>query len=162
MPPHRKRKSRSHSRSPHSDDRDSPSSPSRRPSMDTDKLESILQTLQSLQNDVTNCNSRLALFESRFEQQKTALERDCITDYDAIFLLGSEDIALYSVNEEEAIKPSNEAELPTNEAIKPPNKAIKPPNKAIKPPNTAIKPPNEATKPPNDTSSSGNVNSSSN
>ena len=76
-------------------------------------------------------------------------------DYDAIFLLGSEDIALYSVNEEGAIKPSNEAELPTNEAIKPPNKAIKPPNKAIKPPN-------EATKPPNDTSSSGNVNSSSN
>ena len=69
-------------------------------------------------------------------------------DYDAIFLLGSEDIALYSVNEEGAIKPSNEAELPTNEAIKPPNKAIKPPN--------------EATKPPNDTSSSGNVNSSSN
>ena len=155
MPPHRKRKSRSHSRSRLSDDRDSASSPERRPSMDDDKLESILQTLQSLQNDVTNCNSRLALFESRFEQQKTALERDCITDYDAIFLLGSEDIALYSVNEEEAIKPSNEAELPTNEAIKPPNKAIKPPN-------TAIKPPNEATKPPNDTSSSGNVNSSSN
>ena len=54
MPPHRKRKSRSHSRSPHWDDRDSPSSPNRRPSMDTDKLESILQTLQSLQNDVTN------------------------------------------------------------------------------------------------------------
>ena len=141
MPPHRKRKSRSHSRSPHSDDRDSPSSPKRRPSMDTDKLESILQTLQSLQNDVTNCNSRLALFESRFEQQKTALERDCITDYEAIFLLGSEDIALDSVNEDGAIKPSNEAEFPTNEAIKPPN---------------------EATKPPNDTSSSGNVNSTSN
>ena len=133
MPPHRKRKSRSHSRSRHSDDRDSPSSPERRPSMDDDKLESILQTLQSLQNDVTNCNSRLALFESRFEQQKTALERDCITDYDAIFLLGSEDIALYSVNEEGAIKPSNEAELPTNEAIKPPNKANKPPNEVTKP-----------------------------
>ena len=98
-----------------------------------DKVESILQTLQSLQNDVTNCNSRLALFESRFEQQKTALERDCITDYDAIFLLGSEDIALDSVIEEGAIKPSNEAELPTNEAIKPPNKANKPPNEVTKP-----------------------------
>ena len=121
MPPHRKRKSRSHSRSRHSDDRDSASSPERRPSMDDDKLESILQTLQSLQNDVTNCNSRLALFESRFEQQKTALERDCITDYDAIFLLGSEDIALDCVNEEGAIKPSNEAELPTNEATEPSN-----------------------------------------
>ena len=109
--------------------------------MDNDRLESILQTLQSLQNDVTNCKSRLALFESRLEQQKTALERDCITDYDTIFLLKSEDIALDSVNEEGTIKPSNEAELPTNEAIKQPN---------------------EATKPSNDTSSSGNVNSSSN
>ena len=69
MPPHPKRKSRSHSRYRHSDDRDSPSSPKRRPSMDNDKLESIPQTLKSLQNDVTNCNSRLTLFESRFEQQ---------------------------------------------------------------------------------------------
>ena len=94
MRPHRKRKSRLHSCSLHSDDQDSPSSPKRRRSMGNDKLESILQTLQSLQNDVTNCNSRLALFESRFEQQKTALERDCVTDYDAIFLLGSEDIAV--------------------------------------------------------------------
>ena len=107
--------------------------------MDNDRLESILQTLQSLQNDVTNCKSRLALFESRLEQQKTTLERDC--DYDTIFLLKSEDIALDSVNEEGTIKPSNEAELPTNEAIKQPN---------------------EATKPSNDTSNSGNVNSSSN
>ena len=133
MRPHRKRKSRLHSCSLHSDDQDSPSSPKRRRSMGNDKLESILQTLQSLQNDVTNCNSRLALFESRFEQQKTALERDCVTDYDAIFLLGSEDIAVDSVIEEGAIKPSNEAELPTNEAIKPPNKANKPPNEVTKP-----------------------------
>ena len=115
MPPHRKRKSRSHSRSRHSDDRDSASSPERRPSMDDDKLESILQTLQSLQNDVTNCNSRLALFESRFEQKKTALEPDCVTDHDAISLQGSDLI------EEGAIKPSNDAELPTNEVTKPPN-----------------------------------------
>ena len=113
----------------------------RRPSMDNDKVESILQTLQSPQNYVTNCNSLLALFESRFEQQGTTLEPDCITDYDAISLLGSEDIVLDSVNEEGDIKPSNGVELPTNEAIKLPN---------------------EATKPLNDTSSSGNVNSSSN
>lgn len=85
------------------------------------KLESILKTLQSLQNDVTNCNSRLALFESRSQQQKTALRPDRVTDYDSITLLGPEDIALDSVNEEEAIKPSNEAEMPTNEAVRPPN-----------------------------------------
>ena len=148
MPPDRKRKSRSNSRSRHSDDRNSPSSPKRRPSMDNDKLQSILQTLQSLQNDVTYCNGRLTLFQSRFEQQKTAFEPACVTDYDAISLLGSEDITLDSVTEEGAIKPSNEAELPTNLAIKPPNKVIKPSN--------------EATKPPNDTSSPGNVNLSSN
>lgn len=99
------------------------------------KLESILKTLQSLQNDVTNCNSRLALFESRSQQQKTALRPDRVTDYDSITLLGPEDIALDSVNEEEAIKPSNEAEMPTNEAVRPPNKVMKPPNEATKLPN---------------------------
>ena len=62
MPLQRKRKSRSHSRSRHSDDRDSPSSPKRRPSLDNAKLESILQTLQSPQNDVIICNGRLTLF----------------------------------------------------------------------------------------------------
>ena len=77
-----------------------------------------------------------------------SIEPACVTDYDTISFLGSEDITLDSVNDEGAIKPSNEAEFPTSEAIKPPNKAIKPSN--------------EATKPPNDTSSSGNVNSSSN
>ena len=73
-----------------------------------------------------------SLFESCFEQQKTALKLDCVTDYDAISLPGSEDIALDSVNEESAIKPPNEAEMPTNEAIKPPNEATKPPNDKFK------------------------------
>lgn len=77
-----------------------------------------------------------------------SIEPACVTDYDAISLLGSEDITLDSVDEEGAIKKSDKAELPTSEAIKPPNKAIKPSK--------------EATKPPNDTSSSGNINSSSN
>jgi len=90
VPPHRKRKSRSPSR--HSRDRGSPSqSPKHRRSKDSDKLESILKSLETLKNDVCNCNSCLALYESRFEQQKTAFEPDQEVDCDAISLLVSED-----------------------------------------------------------------------
>lgn len=110
MPPHCKRKSRSPSR--HSHDRDSPfPSPKHRRSKENDKLEFILKSLKTLENDVSSCNSRLALYKSGFEQQKTAFEPDHDDDCDAISLLVSEDPAFESVNGDEAIEPSAEAEL---------------------------------------------------
>jgi len=56
VPPHRKRRSCSPSR--HSYDRDSPSnSHKHRRSKDNDKLESILKSLETLKNDVSNCSA---------------------------------------------------------------------------------------------------------
>jgi len=131
MPPHRKRKSRSPSCS-HDRDWRSPS-PKHRRSKDNDKLEFTLKSLETLQNDVFNCNSPLALNESRFEQKKTVFELDHDVDYGAISLVVSEDPAFESVNRDQAFQPSNEAELSLNEATKLPNMAINPPNKASEP-----------------------------
>jgi len=113
MPSHCKRKL--HSPSRHSHDRDSPSnSPKHRPSKDNNKLESILKSLETLKNDVSKCNSCLALYESHLEQQKLALEPDHEGDCDAISLLVSEDPAFESANGDEAFQPSAEAELSPN------------------------------------------------
>jgi len=149
MPSHCKRKSRSPSH--HSHDRDLLSnSPKHHRSKANNKLESILKSFDTLKNDVSNCNSCLALYESHLEQQKMAFKPDHEVDCDAISLLVSEDPAFKSVNGDEVFQPSAEAELLPNEATTPPNTAIKPPNKAFEPPNKAIKP-------PNDTSSAGDT-----
>jgi len=137
MPSHRKRKS--HSPFHHSHDRDLPSnSPKHLCSKDNNKLEYILKSLETLKNDVSNCNSHLALYESHLEQQKTAFAPDHEVDCDAISLMVSEDPAFESVNGGEAFQPSAEAELSPNGATKPPNKASELPKKAVKLPNDTL------------------------
>ena len=133
--PNRKRSHRSRSPSRHHDESPSDSPPKRRktsspaPSQGGKSLDSILQTLQQMQTEMTKTSERISRMESLFEQHSRTFAPSQPTHDDQISVLACSDGELLDYSEDDI----SLATGPQDQAIKPICKAIKPSYSATRP-----------------------------
>ena len=110
--------------------------PSPPPSPGGKSLDSILQTLEQMQTEMTKTSERISTMETLFEQ----LSNNFFSNFRAITVL----LVILAYSDEELLDYSEDdvslATGPQEQAIKPNYKAIKPNYRAIKPNYKAIKP----------------------
>ena len=132
----RKKSHRSRSSSRHHDRSPSGSPPKRQkspnpPSSSEEKsLDSILQTLQQMQTEMSKTSERISTMESRFEQHSRTFAPSHAPD-DDISVLAYSDGELLDYSEDNVsltTEPEDQAIQPTHEAIKPPYNATRPPH----------------------------------